>query len=45
MEIKVLGRYRDQAGTACQAALVIGHKASKAQGVALLERISAISEQ
>ena len=44
MEIKVLGRYPDQAGTACQAALAIGHKSSKVRGVALLDRISAASE-
>ena len=44
MEIKGLRRYRDQAGTACQAGLAIGHKVSKARGVALLDRISAASE-
>jgi hypothetical protein len=44
MEIKILGRYRDRAGTACRAALAIGHNALKARGVALLDRISAASE-
>ena len=34
MEIKILGRYRDQVGTACQAALATGEEASKARGVA-----------
>jgi hypothetical protein len=26
MEIKILGRYRDRAGTACQAALATGER-------------------
>jgi hypothetical protein len=41
MAIKILGRYRDQAGTACQAALATGGEASKARRIARLDRISA----
>jgi len=40
MEIKVLGRYRDQAGMACRAGARDQGDASKTRGVARLDRIN-----